>query len=56
MHSTAQYESGLIVIRPKNNGFAISTEVQDQYAGDGIASRGPGYGIDTIRGKHFIDS
>lgn len=29
--------------------FAISTPVIDQYAGDGIASRGPGYGLDTIR-------
>jgi 2-oxoisovalerate dehydrogenase E1 component alpha subunit len=29
--------------------FAISTPIIDQYAGDGIASRGPGYGLDTIR-------
>lgn len=29
--------------------FAISTPTSQQYAGDGIASRGPGYGIDTIR-------
>lgn len=28
---------------------AISTPSADQYKGDGIASRGPGYGIDTIR-------
>ncbi|KAK1923725.1 putative branched-chain alpha-keto acid dehydrogenase E1-alpha subunit [Papiliotrema laurentii] len=33
----------------RNNGFAISTPIIDQYAGDGIASRGPGYGLDTIR-------
>jgi 2-oxoisovalerate dehydrogenase E1 component alpha subunit len=33
----------------RNNGFAISTPVIDQYAGDGIASRGPAYGLDTIR-------
>ncbi|RUP47755.1 thiamine diphosphate-binding protein [Jimgerdemannia flammicorona] len=33
----------------RNNGFAISTPVIDQYKGDGIASRGIGYGIDTIR-------
>jgi 2-oxoisovalerate dehydrogenase E1 component alpha subunit len=33
----------------RNNGFAISTPTVDQYRGDGIASRGPGYGIDTIR-------
>ncbi|KAF7299672.1 2-oxoisovalerate dehydrogenase subunit alpha [Mycena chlorophos] len=33
----------------RNNGFAISTPSSEQYAGDGIASRGPGYGIDTVR-------
>ncbi|EUC62100.1 branched-chain alpha-keto acid dehydrogenase E1-alpha subunit [Rhizoctonia solani AG-3 Rhs1AP] len=33
----------------RNNGFAISTPTAEQYAGDGIASRGPGYGMDTIR-------
>ncbi|WVQ79282.1 hypothetical protein IAT38_001378 [Cryptococcus sp. DSM 104549] len=33
----------------RNNGFAISTPIVDQYAGDGIASRGPAYGLDTIR-------
>lgn len=33
----------------RNNGFAISTPTTDQYRGDGIASRGAGYGIDTIR-------
>ncbi|KAK7048553.1 2-oxoisovalerate dehydrogenase subunit alpha [Favolaschia claudopus] len=33
----------------RNNGFAISTPSSEQYYGDGIASRGPGYGIDTIR-------
>lgn len=29
----------------RNNGYAISTPIRDQYVGDGIASRGPGYGI-----------
>lgn len=29
--------------------FAISTPVAEQYAGDGIAARGPAYGLDTIR-------
>ncbi|GAA5964636.1 hypothetical protein JCM21900_005002, partial [Sporobolomyces salmonicolor] len=29
--------------------FAISTPVSQQYAGDGIAARGPGYGIETVR-------
>lgn len=33
----------------RNNGFAISTPTIEQYRGDGIASRGVGYGIDTIR-------
>lgn len=33
----------------RNNGFAISTPAAEQYAGDGIASRGPGYGVKTIR-------
>jgi 2-oxoisovalerate dehydrogenase E1 component alpha subunit len=32
-----------------NTSFAISTPTVDQYAGDGIAARGPGYGLDTIR-------
>jgi 2-oxoisovalerate dehydrogenase E1 component alpha subunit len=33
----------------RNNGFAISTSTAEQYRGDGIASRGIGYGIDTLR-------
>jgi 2-oxoisovalerate dehydrogenase E1 component alpha subunit len=33
----------------RNNGYAISTPVADQYKGDGIVSRGPGYGIHSIR-------
>jgi 2-oxoisovalerate dehydrogenase E1 component alpha subunit len=33
----------------RNNGYAISTPSLEQYKGDGIASRGVGYGIDTIR-------
>ena len=33
----------------RNNGYAISTPSLEQYRGDGIASRGIGYGIDTIR-------
>ncbi|KAF9018538.1 branched-chain alpha-keto acid dehydrogenase E1-alpha subunit [Hymenopellis radicata] len=38
-----------VVFIARNNGFAISTPSMEQYYGDGIASRGPGYGIDTIR-------
>ena len=33
----------------RNNGYAISTSVRDQYASDGIAPRGPAYGLPTIR-------
>ncbi|KXS19192.1 Dehydrogenase, E1 component, partial [Gonapodya prolifera JEL478] len=33
----------------RNNGWAISTPLAEQYAGDGIASRGHGYGIPHIR-------
>lgn len=33
----------------RNNGYAISTPTLEQYRGDGIASRGTGYGIETIR-------
>jgi len=38
-----------IIFICRNNGFAISTPTLEQYRGDGIASRGVGYGIDTIR-------
>jgi len=33
----------------RNNGYAISTSTEDQYAGDGIAPRGVSYGIKTMR-------
>jgi 2-oxoisovalerate dehydrogenase E1 component alpha subunit len=33
----------------RNNGYAISTPVKEQYRGDGIASRGQGYGMATVR-------
>jgi 2-oxoisovalerate dehydrogenase E1 component alpha subunit len=33
----------------RNNGYAISTPSQEQFVGDGIASRGVGYGVPTIR-------
>jgi 2-oxoisovalerate dehydrogenase E1 component alpha subunit len=38
-----------VVFLCRNNGYAISTPTLEQYKGDGIASRGLGYGIDTIR-------
>lgn len=34
--------------------FAISTPTAEQYNGDGIASRGPGYGIETVRGQSLL--
>ena len=42
----------------RNNGYAISTPVKDQYAGDGIAIRALAYGMDTIRvdGNDFFAS
>lgn len=33
----------------RNNMYAISTPIDDQYAGDGIAARGMAYGIPTLR-------
>lgn len=33
----------------RNNGYAISTPTEEQYKGNGIASRGVGYGMHTIR-------
>ncbi len=38
-----------VVFVCRNNGYAISTPTSEQFAGDGIASRGVGYGIQTIR-------
>ncbi|KAL4940603.1 hypothetical protein BDV06DRAFT_223899 [Aspergillus oleicola] len=38
-----------IIFLCRNNGFAISTPTSEQYLGDGIAVRGLGYGIPSIR-------
>merc|ERR1712241_986517 len=38
-----------IIFFCRNNGYAISTPVIDQYRGDGIAARGPAYAMPTIR-------
>ncbi|CAN8097858.1 unnamed protein product [Discula destructiva] len=38
-----------VVFICRNNGYSISTPVLEQYRGDGIASRGVGYGIETLR-------
>ncbi|XP_015112142.1 2-oxoisovalerate dehydrogenase subunit alpha, mitochondrial isoform X3 [Diachasma alloeum] len=38
-----------IIFLCRNNGYAISTPSLEQCRGDGIAARGPAYGINTIR-------
>ncbi|KAK3570882.1 hypothetical protein QTP86_029376, partial [Hemibagrus guttatus] len=38
-----------IIFFCRNNGYAISTPTHEQYRGDGIAARGPGYGMLSIR-------
>uniref|UniRef100_A0A914WCI9 2-oxoisovalerate dehydrogenase subunit alpha n=2 Tax=Plectus sambesii TaxID=2011161 RepID=A0A914WCI9_9BILA len=38
-----------IIFFCRNNGYAISTPASEQYGGDGIAGKGPGYGLHTIR-------
>ncbi|KAJ6224127.1 hypothetical protein RDWZM_002672 [Blomia tropicalis] len=38
-----------VIFLCRNNGYAISTPVHEQYQGDGIAARGPALGIPTIR-------
>ena len=51
-HSAMNFAATLktpVVFFCRNNGYAISTPVTDQYAGDGIASRAPGYGMAAIR-------
>lgn len=56
--STTDFHSGLnfaatlkapVIFFCRNNGYAISTPVTDQYAGDGIIARAPGYGMAAIR-------
>eukprot|EP00050_Salpingoeca_kvevrii_P015373 m.46186 g.46186 ORF g.46186 m.46186 type:complete len:426 (-) comp6292_c0_seq1:642-1919(-) len=51
-HTAFNFASTLdcpIVYFCRNNGYAISTPVAEQYRGDGIASRAPGYGMDYMR-------
>jgi 2-oxoisovalerate dehydrogenase E1 component alpha subunit len=56
--STPDFHSGMnfaatlgapVIFFCRNNGYAISTPVTDQYAGDGIVSRSTGYGMAAIR-------
>jgi len=42
------YKSQTIFIC-RNNGYSISTGVEDQYGGDGIAARGVAFGIPSLR-------
>ena len=51
-HSACNFAATLrapMIFFCRNNGYAISTPVEDQYAGDGIISRAPGYGMAAIR-------
>lgn len=48
MNMAATLEAPVIFVC-RNNGYAISTPVVDQYRGDGIAARGVAYGMHTIR-------
>lgn len=51
-HAAFNFASTLkcpVLLFCRNNGYAISTPSREQYRGDGIASRGPGYGINTFR-------
>lgn len=48
LNMAAMMQSPVIFIC-RNNGYAISTPASEQYRGDGIASRGAGYGIETLR-------
>jgi hypothetical protein len=41
------YNKDILISR--NNGYAISTPIFEQFKSDGIAAKGPAYGIDTIR-------
>lgn len=56
--STTDFHSGLnfaatlkcpVIFFCRNNGYAISTSTEEQFAGDGIVSRAPGYGMAGIR-------
>lgn len=38
-----------VVFFCRNNGYAISTSIEEQMAGDGIVCRGPAYGVPATR-------
>jgi 2-oxoisovalerate dehydrogenase E1 component subunit alpha len=45
----AAVQEAPVIFFCRNNGYAISTPSDEQFKGNGIASRGVGYGIKTIR-------
>lgn len=45
----AAVQEAPVIFFCRNNGYAISTPSDEQYKGNGIASRGVGYGIKTLR-------
>ena len=45
----AAVQEAPVIFFCRNNGYAISTPSEEQFRGNGIASRGVGYGIKTIR-------
>jgi len=45
----AAVQEAPVIFFCRNNGYAISTPASEQFRGNGIASRGVGYGIKTIR-------
>lgn len=51
-HSAMNFAATLncpVIFFCRNNGYAISTPTSDQFAGDGVVSRAPGYGMAGIR-------
>jgi len=51
-HAALNFAAALdcpVIFFCRNNGWAISTPSTEQFKGDGIASRGMGYGMDAIR-------
>jgi len=51
-HAALNFASTLnapVIFFCRNNRYAISTPSEEQYRGDGIASRGVGYGMDSVR-------
>jgi len=45
----AAVQEAPVIFFCRNNGYAISTPADEQFKGNGIASRGVGYGVKTLR-------